>query len=333
METRWDIQGRHFVFRPYAAGDEAGILELWRKAFGKEMRPGLWAWKYRDCPFAVEIGLCRCEEDGEVVVSFGGIAFRGSLDGKEIRMTHLVDIMSHPLYRKTGLFVHTAEAFFACFAGPSKTSLYYGFPGKIHFDIGQKYLQYRPLPAGVSYWSARTGDIEERKTRSRGRLERIVAADRRIDALWHEREAGYPLSVRRDSVFLTWRFSAHPFNAYEIWGYRTAFRSRLRGYAVLSLGEDGKKAKLLDLLLPPSVEDSADFLRRLGRELSGRGVTQLVCWLPGGHESGKAALAAGFVQGAEPLGIIPTARVFDPALAFSRVCEALYYTMADGDLF
>jgi len=66
--------------------------------------------------------------------------------------------------------------------------------------------------------------------------------------------------------------------------------------------------------------------------LSVRGVEQLETWLPGGHFLYQYAMLCGFESFLEPMGIIPTARIFHPSITFEWLCEHMYYNMADGDL-
>ncbi|MFP4087436.1 MAG: GNAT family N-acetyltransferase, partial [Desulfobacteraceae bacterium] len=135
MEKRIETQHGSFRVRPYRSDDEAGVLSLWEAAFGKELSPSLWRWKYLKNPYPVQIGVA-VDDDERVLVLYGGIPYRANWNGNQVSMTHLMDIMSHPDCRGSGLFVKTGAAFFDLFAGPERTLFYYGFPGKYHFDIG-----------------------------------------------------------------------------------------------------------------------------------------------------------------------------------------------------
>jgi len=318
-----------FVIRPYQPEDEGRVLSLWKTAFHKEMPDALWRWKYSENPFGYRILLC-VNDDGDPVVMYGGIPYQANWKGKQVEITNLMDIMSHPDYRKTGLFIQTGNAFFDTFCGPDQSVLLYGFPGKYHFEIGQKYLTYLKLTADVVYLSVETGRLAPSITQPPGYLEPVNDIDETFDRLWEICRGGYPLAIIRNAAFLRWRYGNHPLKRYEIWKYRTRQTGATDAYAVLSIA--GGKAVLSDMLAPPSGVNLSDFFGVLGKMLSERGLSTLETWLPGGHFLTHAALSSGFQPYSEPTGIIPTLRIFDPLLTFEWACNHLYYSMADGDL-
>ncbi len=322
-------QGK-FVVRPYRPEDETGVLSLWQAAFGKVMPPQLWRWKYLENPYRLQIALCVGEE-GTILVMYGGIPYRANWKAKTVTVTHLADIMSHPDCRGTGLFVRAGAAFFDLFAGPEATIFYYGFPGKYHFDIGAKYLEYTALKGGVGFLTARTRDLSQSKTRFGGQIERIADVDHSFDRLWRRCSGDYPFALIRDAAFLRWRFFEHPLQTYEVWGYRSYLKREWQAYAVFVF--EGAKARLIDMLAPYSKKTICDFLARLGAQFVERGIEEVEVWLPGDHFLASMGISAGFRRLPEPLGFIPTGRSFHPSLSLDWVSENIYWSMADGDLF
>jgi len=318
-----------FVIRPYQPEDEGRVLSLWKTAFQKEMPESLWRWKYRENPFGYRILLC-VNDAGDPVVMYGGIPYQANWKGKRVEITNLMDIMSHPDYRKTGLFIQTGNAFFDTFGGPDRSVLLYGFPGKLHFEIGQKYMVYRKLTADVAYLSVEPAHLIPSITQSPGYLEPAGDVDDSFDRLWESCKGSYPLAIIRNAAFLRWRYGNHPLKRYEIWKYRTTQQGAMDAYAVLSIA-DGK-ASLSDILAPPSGICLSNVFGLLGKMLDERGINVLETWLPRGHFMTHAALSSGFNPYPEPTGIIPTIRIFDPLLTFEWGCDHMYYSMADGDL-
>lgn len=330
MEQRIETKEGVFVVRPYDDGDEAGVLSLWQAAFGKEISRNLWRWKYLENPYPVQIALA-VGEDGRTLVMYGGIPYRANWEGKTVTITHLMDIMSHPDCRGSGLFVKTGMAFFDLFAGPDSTLFYYGFPGPYHFEIGKKYLEYRDLQGGAAFLSARPGALARRMRRwPSGQIERVTAVDETIDRLWRRSAEHYPLAVARDAAFFRWRFFEHPLRRYEVWGYRSLFLRDWKAYAVFVI--DGNKARIVDILCPPSEKVVWGLLAMLGHELEERGIEEMEVWLPQHHFLTRLAASAGFRRSQEPLGFVPTGRSFHPELSLDWASRHLYYTMADGDL-
>ncbi len=98
------------------------------------------------------------------------------------------------------------------------------------------------------------------------------------------------------------------------------------------VGVDGDTARLVDVLMPPDPAMIAALSGRVASDLAARGIENIETWLPAGHFLTASLLEAGWAREAEPLGIVPTARSFDPELTIPWVSENFFYTMADSDL-
>lgn len=318
-----------FVIREYRAEDMFRVLALWKIAFGKDMPVDVWQWKYHVNPFGCRMMICLNEADKPVVM-YGGIPYRANWNGKKAEIIHLMDIMTHPDYRKTGLFVKTVEAFIERFTGLDRAIILYGFPGKYHFDIGQKYLAYREILPGITYlrktFSCPDNDMPEPE----GNIERISGADDILDEPWETVKLDYPFSIQRNSMFARWRYNLNPTHDYEIWVYRSGIQDTVLAYVVLIV--ESRKAVMVDLIAPDSPVVVRNIMGKTVQMLSARGVEQLETWLPGGHFLCRYAMSYGFEIFPEPIGIVPTARIFIPSMKFEWLREHMYYTMADGDM-
>ena len=324
-----DVPAGRFPARGYLRDDEARVLALWKIAFGKELALDIWRWKYADNPFGNRI-LLTLDPDNEIaVVMYSGVPYRTNWNGRTVEMVQLMDIMSHPDYRKTGLFVKSAESYFDLFAGGDSV-LYYGIPGQYHYDIGAKYLAYSGLESGVAYFEGEPRALARPAGMFSGRLEASDEVDSGLDQLWSDLEGHYPLSVIRDAAFLRWRFGSHPTRRYTIYTFRSSLARKLRACAVVAF--DNETATIVDLVLPPEQKTGVDFLAQVAAACAARGAEKVAVWVPGSHFSAVVLGAAGFVSKPEPLGIVPTARSFDPDLEIPWVSDNLYYTMADSDL-
>lgn len=329
MEKILNTDRGKLLVRPYQPEDEEGVLSLWRIAFEKEMDRSLWAWKYIEGPFKHQIAVC-IDEAGQILVLYGGIPFPAVRQGDRVTITHLMDIMSHPSCRGSGLFVRVANSFFEFFAGAGKTVFYYGFPGPYHFAIGEKYLNYRWLGKGMGYLRASVKEVAGKGRRLGGHVEPIRKSEASMNETWRMQARHYGFSAIRDQAFIQWRFFDHPLRTYDVWGYRPTLGSCYQAYAVISM--DGTRARLVDMLAPPSEGMIARFLGRLAIHYAKADMDVFEAWLPEGHFTKRALISAGFAPFNEPFGIIPTGRSFDPRLDYEWASTHLYYTMADGDL-
>ncbi len=344
MEMAKNIKshGQKFLIREYnSAKDEQKVIELWETVFSNEMPFSLWHWKYIDNPYETAIIICE-NEKGMPAVLYGGIPFKSNYCGRKIRMIHLSDIMSHPDYRGSGLFIHTANSYFDVFGSMDDIFVMYGFPGKYHFDIGKKYLQYSHIGKGAYYFSGSTSKIADKNVVKRGQIEQIKNPDACFDSIWQNLSIEYPFSVIRDSAYMKWRFFNHPKNSYEVWCFKpdkkTTYKgntvnteyTEYKGYAVIQIKDE--KAAIVDILFSKTVADFQNFMGKTAEMLVQRGVKNIETWVPGDHFLVDLLTQSGFKHKQEPVGIIPTIRIFDNSLEKNWACENMFYTMGDGDL-
>jgi hypothetical protein len=328
-ERMIELPAGTFSARPYCADDERAVLDLWRLAFGKDLDTELWRWKYVDNPFGMRILVCRDPTTGSAVVVYSGVPYRARWNHREVEIVQLMDIMSHPDVRKTGLFIKAAEVFFELFAGGDSV-LYYGVPGRYHFDIGAKYLDYSELPSGVAYLRGPTRELARPGGFLSYSVRLIDRASTELDRVWTAVAGHYPLAAVRDAAFVDWRFFRNPQREYRVYLVHTGITRRPQGFAVV--GVDGGTARLVDVVMPPDKGMIAALSGRLAADLVARDVDHIETWLPGRHFLTTGLLDAGWNSEPEPLGIVPTARSFDPELTIPWVSENFFYTMADSDL-
>jgi len=101
----------------------------------------------------------------------------------------------------------------------------------------------------------------------RRRLDLLDDVDERFDRLWERSQARYPITARRTSAFLRWRFLRKPSERNRIAAITDRLGGELRAYAVI--GERSETAHLLDLFgeSDEDVDRLLDLLtRRLRRE-------------------------------------------------------------------
>ncbi len=319
-----------FTIRPATDADETGLLALWRAAFGREANRDEWAWKYGG-PFGHRTVVCA-HESGRIAAAYPGVPLPTRYHERRVRLDLLMDSMSDPRFRgvlggRRGLFVLTAEHYFALHGGADQAWAVYGFPGQRHFALGKYLLNYEALPRQAAYltcalrevpWSWRPIRVAL-WDKSMG-LEMFAALDARLSV-------HYPMAVVRDGDFLDWRFLRHPHKKYRIW-LAKSWAGRVLGYAV-TRSRDGV-ARLVDMLLPPDESVTRPFLTRLARELGGE-AERLETWTPRGHFLDELCQRSGFTTGKEPIGFIVTRKDLTPEVA-GLIDREFFYTLGDTDV-
>jgi hypothetical protein len=333
MEKIIETAHGRFFMRPYQDDDEEKVIQLWETAFNSKMDRRIWRWKFHDNPFGRQMMLC-INEAGEPIAMYSGIPFPANLKGEAIRMTQLIDNMSHPEYRQAvsgrkGLFVKCSEHFFDVYGGKHASVYHYGFPGIKHFKLGKLLLQYGMVSDGGAYLEALPKKQGFSSLFSFARIEQVSEIDDRFDELWKSNKAHYPFSINRDSTFLKWRFSRNPINTYEI--YTISGKGKISAYAVVLIKEN--ESIIVDVFSGRNTKPLLKLLSHVSHKMWFASVKKIKVWLPKNHFITQAFINTGFSYMDEPLGIVPTGRSLDESLDFDFTAKNIFYTMADGDLF
>ena len=112
--------------RAYAPGDEAAILRLFDRSFGKPLPEAFWRWRFLDDPHGAP--MIELAWDGDVLaahyaVSPTSIAVEGERRVASLSMTTMTD----PDYRGHGLFGQLATRLYERLAGVGHVAVF-GFP-------------------------------------------------------------------------------------------------------------------------------------------------------------------------------------------------------------
>ena len=142
---------KKYRVRPYLEGDEVQILRLRNKVFGDldpvRRLPDVWKWQFRENPAGH--GFCSLAEDddGNIVGQYAAIPSRFSIDGKQARLAFAVDAMTHPQYRRQGLFTALAQDLYDRVEAEHNISTVWGFPNQRVLPAYNKRLGWRILPS------------------------------------------------------------------------------------------------------------------------------------------------------------------------------------------
>jgi hypothetical protein len=329
-----DTSHGRFLLRPYRNEDEDNVIDLWETAFKQKMDRRIWRWKFHDNPFGRQMMLCLTESEKPVAM-YAGIPFLANWNGQAVRMTQLIDNMSHPAYRQVlsgrkGLFIQTADFFFEIYGNKHASVYHYGFPGIKHYKLGKLFLQYNKLNEESCYMELNITKMKKPFLFPFGHVKSISKFDEPFDLLWENAHTEYPLAVKRNSIFLNWRFTNNPVNNYSSYAHFNK-KGVLLSYAVFMQKQN------LAIMVDVFAKRDSKTLKRLvyyaAKALSSKGVEKIQVWLSNNHFITHGLKSYGFVSLPEPLGIIPGGRSFVSDLKHDFASQHIFYTMADGDLF
>jgi hypothetical protein len=331
------------TIRPYEAGDEAAILSTFNLVFREVCGPDYvdrtlaqWRWAYPDNPAGHRISLAVAE-DGTVASQYAGMPMRYDTPWGAQLLIHCVDSMTHPRWRQglkaKSLFVETCMPFWA-HSREIGDALFYGFPVDAAYRIGKRYLEYEMMRV-IDFL------IRDRAAPALGApadvdVERVEAVPDDLDPLYEEVRQAQPFLLRRDRVYLDWRYVQNPARAdYELWAARRG--GALRGLMVLKPGSGlaPDACTIADWLVPSADGAAADALLAAATTRQHQeGKERLMAVFPPWSAEHRLLADRGFVE-------TPSANWLQRRL-IHNICKAeitpeflseqWWYTLGDSDL-
>jgi hypothetical protein len=249
------------VIRPYAPGDETGILDLYRVVFALNLTPDEWRWYYGN-----EAIIVVAESEGRIVGHYAVQPRPFSVMG-ESRLAGLVmGSMVAPEFRNITTFIDMAKrAYELC--RERLVSFVYAFPNDNVWLVRRRMLDWTALPSIVSL----VGRPSE-GARDVSAIERVGLEDT-IEAPWSDSSS---IRAAHSSAFLMWRFNERPGVEYPVYVHREG--GRVRGYIALKRYES--TGHIVAFRVEPGAEASTGALlfARANQHFRETGVERISMW-------------------------------------------------------
>lgn len=268
------------LFRPFADGDENGLFELSCVLFPEvhyDWNSWLanWRWKYKDNPAGEGI-IWVAEHDSKIVGHYAVIPVLIKIGSETTIVFQSVDTMTHPDYRRKGIFSSLANSLYDGLNQKPNTNIVYGFPNSSSLPgfmtrLGFLEVLKIPLIFKPFNWrnllslrlknralleiAARSGELLERliykaKPYRVAKGLEIIQVDRfeeSIDQLWDRVSNQHMTAVVRTCKYLNWRYAPPGINYLK---YVAVKDEKTVGYAIARLGKqryDVKGGIIFDL--------------------------------------------------------------------------------------
>ena len=256
MKRRWSI-------RAYQKGDENGIFELMEsvypeKKYDRGEWTRWWKWRYMDNP----AGFSRiwvADHDGKIVGTRSVILVKMKISGENIMVSQNTDLMTHPDYRRQGIFSAIEkksfdqlkdEGAYITYSFPSKMSYPRYMKSGSFFDVCVLQTPIKPLNLknilkkrigndfllkictiigmifiNIFYKTKKSPEIEGLT------ISKITSFDDRVDDFWKKISNDYAIITVRNKEYLNWRYVNVPDVDYII--YLAEKNGEICGYMVL----------------------------------------------------------------------------------------------------
>lgn len=215
-----------------------------------------WYWQFRDNP-AGKAFCCIAEENGVIVGQYAAIPTRFCVHGQETVFAFSCDTMTHPDYRKQGMFVALAEGLYRSIESHEGISTVWGFPNEISlpgftrrlgWDIISVFalrlmpirpftMLHRHIPfpgrqrSGTPVSGLKPASIPGPVKIRDILIEPVHHFNEVFNSLWNNNKDLYPVIQVRDSAYLNWRYMEIPGFHYQVFSIK--WKGRQAGYIVL----------------------------------------------------------------------------------------------------
>ena len=229
--------------------DEAELLALFRRAFGNDVSPALWRWKYQgQNPWGTLV-----RRGDRLVAYYGAIPRKISMFGTEAVAVQLADVMVDPLERgiltRHGPFYLSAELYIRSYVGLGKPfPIGFGFPTQRAWRLGERLGMYGKVGQLMRIdWPA----LEARP--SLKLCARPLKSSQRyaVDQLWLEMAGALIREVIgvRDFNYISHRYLEHPTIKYQV--FLVSRRLTRMPFGVVVVRELDGELELMDIVAPP----------------------------------------------------------------------------------
>jgi len=265
--------------RAYRPGDEAALVDLFKRAFDRTITANHWRWKFKQLPSPVENVWLAMAHD-QPISQHPGLPVRYRFPGGEQTAMVLVDIMTDPTFQRQGILTKLGQftydtwreagiPFIVALPNERWGSRTRALGWQVIFPLQWLIRPLRPevdlarrlkmkrvsrLTLLSTIWNA----FWQQKIPSDPtvQIRPVNRAEPAFDILWQACAAEHPISVVRDSAWIRWRYLTPPAFAYHM---LLAERSgQPVGYLVYRLAETaGAKLGFIADLFTPRAEAGA----------------------------------------------------------------------------
>jgi Acetyltransferase (GNAT) domain len=339
--------------RPYQPGDEAALVRLFERVFGRPLAEDHWRWKLKQ-PLSPVENVWLAVHAGEPIFQYAGIPTAFVAGDREMTVMVSVDTMTAPEFQRRGLLSQVGTHTYTTWQAAG-IPMVLGLPNE-RWGTRAAALGWEPLfklqwyllplsPARLLARHLRLPTMERlhwadwlwtglwawaRRPGAAVQVMPISEAGEVFDRLWQHSRGDYGFSVRRDARWVNWRYLSAPEP-----GYRVLLASRDGqpiGYAAYRLETAAhRKVGMLADLFTPRADGGArrSLLAHVLHDLRAAGAESVATLAIPASPVAQTLRAAGFLVGR--WGFVVQCVLLDPRLAVADMRDPQLWSLAGGD--
>jgi len=351
-------EDRTWIARPFESEDRQKIATLYESVHGdRPFKTAEWEWLFADAVSSHGY-IWVADHDGALAGQYATIPARMKIGNKGEDVALSLDTMTHPSFRKQGIFVSLAKSVYEELRS-NDVKLVYGFPNDNSFHGFIKYLDFfvleelpammRPIDASglllQRSWNGTMARILGRAAQSVFDLfatKKVKADDidiraadsfpEEVNDLFDRLSGQFENLIVRDHSYLRWRYDLNPRHTYERFiGYRN---NRLAGYCVTTrtTRREINMGLIVDLFASPGDPDlAAALVARAVQRFKEQNAAAAVCLLTSRSPFVRTLRRAGFLLPARRFPFIIRINSGDIPPEAVRNVSGWHITFGDGD--
>jgi hypothetical protein len=228
-----------FMIRPWLAGDETELTQLFQRTFGRAITPEHWRWKLRPQAHAID-NVWLAISDHKPIFQYAAIPVRFNLANEPVQALVSVDTMTAAEFRRRGLLTQVAQQAYSSWRAAG-AAFVIGLPNE-NWGSRARALGWQPLfplqwltrplrPEAILARLCKLPALNRMTMLSAGwnaalrirtrpdpeiQVARAYQADASFDRIWEHCKADWTFTTIRDRHWVQWRFLSAPSRTYEV---------------------------------------------------------------------------------------------------------------------
>ena len=276
---------KEFSIKIYEDSDFEGLMELYESVFPGYMSKDLFLWKNNKNPFGNFITLLM-KDNNKIISAYNMEPKEFYLYGKKVPCLQSLDTMTDSNYQGRGIISYLGKLSYE-FAKELGYMFVFGFPNRIIYKLREKKLNWTIFGKIDLFLKEFNSNLQKLTLDDKYSIRKIKKFNEDIDSFWIKNKGQFPIIIKKDKMYLNWRFSEHPYVKYEKYYVLDNKNEELVAYFVLKRYQDkegNNYGHIVDFMIGPQKQIIKEDLFKLIENFSinnfENDCSKITFWIP-----------------------------------------------------